>query len=84
MSKPPVPLRQWLPERTQQLADKYPSRTTYRTLEAALEILDRHCSTCESYDQKLERCSKVTGCSKEANFRHSLVTKKGRCPDNKW
>ena len=82
--KQPPPLRQRLQERAEQLKVKYPNRTTYRTAAEALAILEWCCMGCERFNQKTERCSKIKGCAKSQDFEHSLIDKRGKCPDGKW
>lgn len=75
-------LRQWITERTSQLRTK----GCYRTLEESLSILDQYCIKCEHFNKANEVCMLVKNCGghRIIEYRHSLVSFVGKCPDGKW
>ncbi len=82
----PPPLRQWLVERTEQLRDNSPHPERYRTLDAALAILEGYCAECDQFDRDREFCQVVKGCSgaRDGSYRRLLITAKLTCPHGLW
>jgi hypothetical protein len=82
MPKQAVPLRQWLSERLEQFNVSEAKQKRYRSLRATLEILEAHCTPCDSFTR--ETCVRFRGCGKEGKFRHALISVTGSCPLGRW
>jgi hypothetical protein len=86
---PPAPrqsLQDWLREHADRLHDSEDHQDRYRTLRAALAIVDGHCRDCPDFDPRRETCRRCRGCRGvgEATYRHSLLSILGRCPLGFW
>ena len=81
-AKPRQSLRAWLEEH----AARFTDRQHYRTLRAALAIMEAHCLDCPDYDPIRETCRRCRGCRGvgEQTYRHSLLSALGRCPMGHW
>ena len=81
-AKPRQSLRDWLAEH----ADRFTDHRHYRTLRAALAIVEAHCLECPDYDPIRETCRRCRGCRGvgEQTYRHSLLSSLGRCPLGFW
>ena len=81
-TKPRQSLRAWIEEH----AERFTDRQHYRTLRAALAIVEAHCLECPDFDQRRESCRRCRGCRGvgEQTYRHSLLSALGRCPLGFW
>jgi hypothetical protein len=79
-------LREGIVDQLRSIAHRAPAgwQERYRLESEALMILDTHCLTCDQFARPNEYCRARTGCHRIIDYRHSLISKHGKCPEGKW